>query len=200
VRLATILVLATCVAASPARADDAEDAAFARLPSPQLGVNLAALPIPFPVPAADAALGPGVEVGIGLGRFKLVAEAAVAFADARTGATSHAGGWVGRAGGALRWLAREYQPLDVVTSDFYLVAAAGETRAWWRDGARTSRPDISVGFGEALRATNRYRFGMRVEMRVEFGLGDDAPAVACRGSCMTVASSSGLFALVGATW
>ena len=201
VRLATFLAIAVCAAASPARADDDDDTAYAPLPSPQLGLNVVAVPVPMPAPASVAGLGPGGELGFGLGRFQLVAEAAFAYGNAQTKPVDHVGGWVGRAGGALRWIAREYRPIDELASELYLVAGAGETRAWWSDGTHTSEPDISIGVGEALRATGRHRVGMRVEARVEFGLGGDAANVACRGSCMTGASPpASLFALAGATW
>ena len=204
VRLATLVTIAAIAAASPARADDhaVDDAAYAPWHSPELGLALVAQPLQRAgIGTQEDAYGPGIELAFGRDRWQLVAEAALGYTTRDTGMMlMHPPGWVARAGGAIRWIARQYRPADEVATDFYLVGGIAAERSWWSDGTRIAEPDATVGFGMTVRALE-HRIGVRIEVRVVFELGDDGTAPACRGTCPTApANEPGLMGVWGLVW
>jgi len=204
VRVATFVTIAAVAAAGPARADDGDDG-YAPWRSPELGLGVVAQPIQWRgIGTQDCAFGPGIELAFGGARWQIVAEAALAYTHGETGMLAHPGGWVSRAGGALRWLARQYRPADSFAADFYLVTGVADERSWWADGTRLALPDATVGFGLTGRALGSHRIGLRVEVRVAFELDDEAAATTtCRGTCPMSTmppAGPGLLATWGLVW
>jgi hypothetical protein len=201
VRLATFVLVVACLA-GPARADES---AFVPVPSHTFGLGvighatyIAGLP--------QTGFGPSLELSLGGGRWQLFGEAALAYVSQQTWTSSaydsHIIGWMGRAGGGLRWLARQYQMDETGAAELYLLAAAGTERFWWHTGAPMTRPDIDVGVAVQMRGL-RPRFGMRLEVRVSFAPDAREMATAvCRGTCPTTSDSPGAGFLTGMvfTW
>ena len=134
---------------------------------------------------------------------RLCLNIALGYSGRETASTRmHPPGWVARAGGAIRWLARQYRPADSFAADFYLVTGVAAERSWWQDGTRLAQPDATVGVGTTFRALGAHRIGARIEVRVVFELDDDGSASACRGTCpMTPPPvGPGLLATWGLVW
>lgn len=123
---------------------------------------------------SESGVGPSVEAALGRGRWQYLVEAALS--DTNRDPTMSSGGsddmrvdgrlW--RGGLGARWLARQFRPDSSGGVELFLHSLVGAQRYRYDDGVKTTRPEVSLGFGIQVRGYNKPRFAFRIDMRVLF--------------------------------
>ena len=167
-----LLAFALLAAASPAHADDEddEDSYFVAFGKHTIdagftghGTRIGGL--------SEGGMGARLDLGYGRGRWQYTAEGSLESSSLQeTQMTASAGR---RARGALgvRWLARQFIPVDQLGVDMYLHAAGGLSSYRWMDGTST-RPDVELGVGMAVRKFARHDIYVRLDLDLLVSRGD----------------------------
>jgi hypothetical protein len=153
-----------------ARADDDEDQYFASFPTKMFAAGLAGHGGRVEG-RPEAGLGPTVELGYGRGRWEYLATGSFESSSiARTEMTTTSGNrWRGALG--MRWLARQFIPVDELGVELHLRGMAGLSRYTWDDGTQT-QPDLDVGLAVAVRMLRKPGIAVRFDLDLVFAEGD----------------------------
>jgi hypothetical protein len=174
VRHATpFLALALLAAASPAHADDGdddEDSYFVAFGKHTIdagftghGTRIGGL--------SEGGMGARLDLGYGRGRWQYTAEGSLESSSLQQTQMTATEGRRTRGALGVRWLARQFIPINDLGVDMYLHAAGGISRYRWMDGAST-RPDVDLGVGMAVRKFARHDIFVRLDLDLLFSRGD----------------------------
>lgn len=164
------IVLLLLALTATARADDDEDQYFASFPSKMLaagitghGGRVEGRP--------EGGVGPVLELGYGRGRWEYLVEGSYETSGlARTEMTTVDGNrWRGAAG--MRWLARQFIPVDELGVELHFRGMAGVSRYHWDDGEHT-QPDLDVGLAVAVRMLRKPGIAVRLDLDLVFAEND----------------------------
>jgi hypothetical protein len=164
------IVLLLLALTATARADDDEDQYFASFPTKMASAGITGhggrvngRP--------EAGVGPTLELGYGRGRWEYLATGSFESSSlARTDAMSVNGTrWRGAAG--MRWLARQFIPIEELAVELHLRGLAGVSRYHWDDGNET-QPDLDLGLAVAVRMLRKPGIAVRLDIDLVFADGD----------------------------
>jgi hypothetical protein len=163
--------LAIVAISTPAHADeDDEDAFFASFSKLTIGAGFAGHSGRIDN-HGEAGLGTRVELGYGRGRWQYGAEGDLESSALQTTEMTALPGRRMRGALGVRWLARQFIPIDPLAVEMYLHAAAGLSSYRWMD-ERSQRPDLTVGVGTGVRRFGRHDIYMRLDLDLVFSRGD----------------------------
>jgi hypothetical protein len=168
------IVLLLIALTATARADDDEDQYYASFPTKNFaagftghGGRVEGRP--------EAGIGPMLELGYGRGRWEYLAEGSFETSSLdRTEMTKVNGQrWRGALG--MRWLARQFIPVDELGVELHLRGMAGLSRYHWDDGKQT-QPDLDLGLAVAVRMLRKPGIAVRLDVDLVFAEGDTGVA------------------------
>ena len=170
-RHATLLAVAVLAAASPARAEvDDEDTYFVGFPRYTVdagftghGTRIDGL--------TESGMGARLDLGYGRGRWQYSAEGSLESSSLQETQTTASAGRRARGALGVRWLARQFIPVDQLGVDMVLHAAGGLSSYRWMDGTST-RPDVDLGVGMAVRKFARHDIYVRLDLDLLVSRGD----------------------------
>jgi hypothetical protein len=168
------IVLLLLALTATAHADDDEDQYFASFPRVMFaagvtghGGRVEGRP--------EGGVGPTLELGYGRGRWEYLAEGSYSTsAIERTQMTTVDGQrWRGAVG--MRWLARQFIPIEELGVELHLRGLAGLSSYKWVDDKHT-QPDLDVGLAVALRMLRKPGIAVRLDFDLIFAEGDTGVA------------------------
>lgn len=116
-------------------------------------------------------MGAHLELGYGRGRWQYAVEGDAESSALQTTETTTMPGRRMRGALGVRWLARQFIPIDPLAVEMYLHAAAGLSSYRWMDET-SQRPDITVGVGTGARKFGRHDIFVRLDFDLVFSRGD----------------------------
>ncbi|MBV8756088.1 MAG: hypothetical protein JO257_02360 [Deltaproteobacteria bacterium] len=166
-----LIALAFVAISTPAHAeDDDEDAYFAAFGKHTLAAGFGGHGGRIDG-HGEGGMGAMLELGYGRGRWQYTAEGDVESSDLRTTEMTTLPGRRLRGALGVRWLARQFIPVDPLGVEMYLHAAAGLSSYRWMN-ERSQRPDLTVGVGSGVRRFGRHDIFVRLDVDLVFSKGD----------------------------
>jgi hypothetical protein len=164
------IALALLALTATAHAED-EDAYFASFPKVSVAAGMTGHSSHIDGKPEDGLAGV-LELAYGRGRWQYLVEGDLGSSNLQTTMTSHLAGRYERAGGGMRWLARQFIPFDPLAVELSFRGTAGYESHRWTDETHASRPDLDLGMSFAVRAFKRPRLFARFDLDMVFASGD----------------------------
>ncbi len=167
-----LLALAFVAISTPAHADDDddEDAYFAGFGKHTLAAGFVGHGARIDN-RGESGMGASLELGYGRGRWQYTAEGSAESSGLRTTEMTTVPGRRLRGALGVRWLARQFIPIDPLAVEMYLHAAGGLASYRWMDET-SQRPDLTVGVGAGVRRFGRHDIFVRLDFDLVFSRGD----------------------------
>ena len=120
---------------------------------------------------SEGGMGARLDLGYGRGRWQYTAEGSLESSSLQRTQMTATPGRRTRGALGIRWLARQFIPIDELGVDMYLHAAGGLSSYRWMDDHST-RPDVDLGVGMAVRKFGRHDIFVRLDLDLLFSRGD----------------------------
>jgi hypothetical protein len=167
------LAIAVLAAASPAHADDGdddEDSYFVGFGKHTIAAGFTGHGTRIDG-RSEGGMGARFELGYGRGRWQYTGEASIETSSLQETEMTTSPGRRTRGALGVRWLARQFIPVDALGVDMYLHAAGGLSAYHWMD-AHSTRPDVDLGVGMGVRKFGRHDVFVRLDLDLLFSRGD----------------------------